>query len=285
MKRTVLVAAACASLFGYVIISPLWATVVNAISDFVQISAPSNPTTGNSRVYVDSATHKLACLNSDGSSCAPSGGGGGGLNASGFYLSDGTNYYVPATMGAATLPVAGNFSWVNQGGATETTVGGALVLHGPANSGTQVRMRVSPISTNTKATAATICTYAQANYANCSLVFYESSSGKIESLGINPIAANGGIQINRWNSVTSYAATQFNAPAGSNNGNTAWWQLNISGGNVSYAWSNDGVNFVTLYTEPQNQFFTTAPDKWGYMINEENPSYDIYYTLLSWKVQ
>jgi hypothetical protein len=71
----------CSILAAVVLLMFVWrpalATVVNALYDFVQISAPSNPASGNSRVYVDSGTHKLSCLNSDGSSCAPTGGGGG----------------------------------------------------------------------------------------------------------------------------------------------------------------------------------------------------------------
>jgi hypothetical protein len=82
---------------------PAWAIVVNALYDFVQVSAPSNPASGNSRVYVDSGTHKLSCLNSDGSSCAPTGGGGG-------------SFITPLT-----APVAGNFTALNYNVGTGVT--------------------------------------------------------------------------------------------------------------------------------------------------------------------
>lgn len=43
--------------------------------DVTEIAAPSNPASGNDRLYTNSSTHLLACLTSSGGSCLPSGGG------------------------------------------------------------------------------------------------------------------------------------------------------------------------------------------------------------------
>lgn len=43
--------------------------------DILEMSAPFNPIAGTNRLYMDSSTGKLACLNSAGSSCLASGGG------------------------------------------------------------------------------------------------------------------------------------------------------------------------------------------------------------------
>src|SRR5207253_1015519 len=59
----------------YWMVPQVRAATVNAIQDFVQIATPANPAAGLSRLYFDSTLHQLACLNSDGSSCAPSSGG------------------------------------------------------------------------------------------------------------------------------------------------------------------------------------------------------------------
>jgi hypothetical protein len=45
--------------------------------DATEIAAPANPSSGNDRLYLDSATHKLACLTSAGANCMPAGSGGG----------------------------------------------------------------------------------------------------------------------------------------------------------------------------------------------------------------
>ena len=52
-----------------------------------------------------------------------------GLTPSGYYLTDGTNFFLPPFMSLVTKPVQGNFSWVNQGTATDTVTNGGLVLH------------------------------------------------------------------------------------------------------------------------------------------------------------
>jgi hypothetical protein len=47
------------------------------VQDLLGITAPGNPSTGTGRVYYDTGTAQLTCLNSDGSSCMPASGGTG----------------------------------------------------------------------------------------------------------------------------------------------------------------------------------------------------------------
>jgi parallel beta-helix repeat protein len=49
----------------------------NGYFDVAKISAPSNPAAGNFRVFANTTTGKLACLDSAGADCMPAGGGGG----------------------------------------------------------------------------------------------------------------------------------------------------------------------------------------------------------------
>jgi hypothetical protein len=44
--------------------------------DVTEIAAPSDPSSGNDRLYLNSSTHQLSCLTSSGGSCIPSSGGG-----------------------------------------------------------------------------------------------------------------------------------------------------------------------------------------------------------------
>jgi hypothetical protein len=50
---------------------------LSSYSDWKRISAPSNPASGALRLFADNGTGKLACLDSSGGDCMPSGGGGG----------------------------------------------------------------------------------------------------------------------------------------------------------------------------------------------------------------
>jgi len=55
--------------------------------DVTEIAAPSNPASGNDRLYLNSSTHLLACLSSSGANCMPSGSIPGGVLGSVPYQS------------------------------------------------------------------------------------------------------------------------------------------------------------------------------------------------------
>jgi hypothetical protein len=256
---------------------PAWAILVNAYFDYVQIATPAAPPTG-SRTFVNLSTHKFDCINSDSSSCAPS--GGGSFSVSGYYLNDGTNNYIGPTNQIATLPMAGTYAWINQGSATETTAGNALILHSPPNAGaTSVNIRAAAISTNHTLTVALICNIVQgtAGTTACFAGFYEGSSGKLETLEL----VNGFVQVNRFLSPTVFNANIFNASS-PGAPTVLWARLIITGGTISYSFSVDGVHFPVMYSEAQNAYFTTAPDNWFYATDSENTTSDAYATLLSW---
>lgn len=224
---------------------------------------------------------------------------GGGAAPNGFYLSSSGSFYIGPTFQLATLPVAGNFAWVNQGGATETASGNALVLVAPAGAGDSLRVRQQSISTNTTLTVSMSCTAQIEDHGACGIGFRESGTGKLLTLANNLASTTGNctpssstpgclgatLQVARWNSATSFNNTQYLENYGP--WITQWAQINISGGNLSLRISNDGVNFVQLYTEASNAFFTTAPDQWFYFANANNTTLtqSVTATLFSFKMQ
>ena len=88
---------------GVLAISGAAVLVLNAVYDIPETAAPANPASGFERYYADSTSHQLTCLTHTGTSCLPSGGGGGFIQT-------------------LTAPVAANFTALNfnQGGATTT---------------------------------------------------------------------------------------------------------------------------------------------------------------------
>jgi len=225
--------------------------------------------------------------------------GTGSLSVSGFFLTDGTHYYIGPTFQQATLPSAGDFSWVNQGGATEVASGNALVLTAPSGSGDNLRLRVQNIGSNTILTVNLSCTTQVENFESCGVAFYESATGKIiEFLSDNsnttancvpPGSASAcvgtGLTVNRFTNSTTYSASVFRQNFAA--WKTQWVQLEISGGNLFFRTSQDGVNFVQQYKEASNAFFTTAPNQWGYVANSNNSvsSQPAIATLFSFKMQ
>jgi hypothetical protein len=210
-----------------------------------------------------------------------------GLSAAGYYLSDGTNYYEPISMFQATLPVASSFSWVNQGPATVSTLDNALVMHSPMGNGsTAFRMLAQPIGTNTTLTVSMIANQIYNPYASIGVGFYESATNKLEVLAIGP-AGSGFTQIgvNQYNGTGggSYYASPFNG--GSVFPHIWFFRLKITGGTITHYWSMDGKVWNQVYSEPQTAFFASAPDKWGWFIDQENSTHESHAVLLSWKVE
>lgn len=216
----------------------------------------------------------------------------GALTRSGFYLTDGSNYYVGGTFQPATLPVAGNFSWVNQGGATETAVGNALVLSAAAGSGSNWRQRLLSIGANTSLTAAMVVTMEPQTFRSAGLVFRESATSKLMVFGINHQASANfdTLSVVRYTSSTQFASTAFLIGNSYTLGKQVFWaQLAISGSNLLFSYSNDGVNYVQVWSETKTTFFTTAPDQWGYgldnNVSDAGQQSPMYTTLLSFLAQ
>jgi hypothetical protein len=212
---------------------------------------------------------------------------GQSLSVSGYYLTDGTNYYIGPTNQIATLPSGSSFSWVNQGTASESSNGNALVLHAPASGGADLRIREQSIGSNTTLTAAMICDLAAGGTNSaCTMGFRESATGKVEELHFTTNTSNSssGAYVIRFSSPTQWNSNVFNTSGvlfPSLSGVT-WIQLTIANGTIRFSYSTDGVNFPILYSEAQNAWFSSAPDQWFYGADSEGNTQDAYTTLLSW---
>lgn len=202
----------------------------------------------------------------------------------GYYIASAGNLFTGPTMLEATLPVGADFSWVNQGTASETAAGNALVLHAPASSTVAWRMRVQNIGADTQLIAAFVPDFLfQSSETNQAAIgFYESATGKLEVVTMIVSSAFSGIQVNRYASPTGgFAGNQFNTACV---GLPNWiaMRLKISGGNLNFSYSISGNNFPVGYTEAENAFFSVAPDQWFYAADAEGPQQDVFSTLLSW---
>jgi hypothetical protein len=211
--------------------------------------------------------------------------GATGMTVDGFFLKNGSTFYIGPNYQVATLPMAGTYTWVNQGGATETAVGNALVLAAPASTD-NIRARTVAIGmAETTLTVLVACTSQFTNSHVCGVGFRESGTQKLVEFGNALTSAGAFVQINCYTDPTTYFSTPFASPAnfGQFTG-TIWFQIVKSGGNLSYRTSNDGVNFVELFTHPQNTCFTAAPDQWFYEAHlSDNTGQGMFTTLYSWK--
>ena len=213
---------------------PAWAVLVNALEDFVQISAPSNPPAGNSRVYVDSGTKKLACLNSDGTSCAPSSSGG-------------SNPFTP--------PIPANFTTLGTGCTVATVTGpfggSAVTILGTSGSANICGKYIA---------ASGNFVHVFAFYSNISVNdFNQAEVGftdgtKVESCGVQHDGGNGfvfsGLQSTAL-SGGSYTAAPGIVEMWGLLPQPGWFRLTSSGGGtvLKCEWSPDGNIYNTLFND------------------------------------
>ncbi len=232
-------------------------------------------------VKIDASGNHVA----NGSACA-----GGSLSVDGWYLTDGMgNYYSGPHHAVMTLPDSMNYSWVNQGSASEAVNGNALVLTVPNTSGTNVRARTESMGANTTLTAQFAFTSAYKDNLIGGIGFRESGTSKLITMGIqnSPTFAYR-LQIDAWNSATSFSSGLFNST--SLGGMHNWVSFRLvytagSPGTIAFQVSNDDLNWETTFSQNANAFFTTAPDEWFFFIFADNASGSSYVTLYSWKTQ
>ena len=110
----------------------------------------------------------------------------------------------------------------------------------------------------------------QSSFPQCGVYFYESATGKIVSF----FTVNGGgsdqLQVNYWNSQTSYNSSPWTFNQTDFPGGFPFWKkIRYDGTNLQFYASKDGVNWVLCYSAAKNAFFTTAPDYIGIGMNTD----------------
>lgn len=189
---------------------------------------------------------------------------------------------------ALTPPVLGDFSWVNQGGATITQVGDTNYLYAPATAGVSLRQRVksqpSPPYTIEAAFIPNIVADA-AVFPGCGLQFRESGTSKI----ITHSYTTAGVPLTspqKWTNSTTYSANyvpvwdQVNEYA---TGSMIWMQIRHITTHLQFWVSNEGRLWHQIYQDVVADFFTTGPDQVGFFVNTNTASYDAAMTLVHWK--
>ena len=275
-----------AILLGVIFAALLSASVINAFFDIVQVASVSNPASGNSRLWVNSSTKQLACTNSDGSSCAPSGGGG---TYAGFSVQSGSNFFGPIY--PLTIPTDPG-SWINQAGSTiSTNADGTITFGFPAGAGFAQHARIKAVPS----TPYTVTVLILQNLA----MFNPSDTGPLTGCGLTLAASNSSASANIYfieflqpgmNLPYQYALTKWNDYLGSFSANyqaglvspgqgKTWFQISDNGTNRTYALSNDGVTFRTVQTTTSSDFITPAFIGYTGEDGQENAAYGC--TILS----
>jgi len=192
-----------------------------------------------------------------------------------------------------TAPESSGWSWVNQGSATVTTTQNAIYLSDPGTTSFQDRLYVRSAPSTPYTVKAlfipqiypwgiTSDSPASHNLApSCGLAFYESSSGKVisflyycydtatdESSGVE-IYQGPSLEISKDNSVTSNNSQYENGlnikPLAFSSG--IWMGVEDDGTNLYFYLSANGQQWDLVDQRARGNFFTTAPNKVGIIVN------------------
>ena len=189
-----------------------------------------------------------------------------------------------------TVPVDGDFAWINQGGASVSAVNGGIFLRAPAtaDSSLRIRKKTAPITPYT-ITAAVLLKFPTwintGEFPTAGLCWRESSSGKIITMGIYLSGTDGllRLQLGKWDSPTAFSAGGNYALGGCHHlyGAVIWFRLEDDGTNRKVYCSMDGINFLTADHSVGRTDYMTANEV-GFFVNAGQATFDAGITLLSW---
>jgi len=188
-----------------------------------------------------------------------------------------TGLYRQITSALPTAASTGLVNWLNQGTATVTETPVGISLRSVPTNALVGRFVGAPAAPYTLRALVASTTNASGTYG-VGLGFYDGFS-KVEWVQYGPY-----LQVVRWSSPTAFAGFDaaynlffFTQPI--------WLQLQDDGTNVSFAFSQDGVNFVTLYSTTKSAGYLGST---GYrnLVFLANPGVgaSTIATLLSWSV-
>lgn len=194
-----------------------------------------------SDISVTGSPSSSTYLRGDGSWNTPSGGSGGGS---------------PVDGNPVTRPSLASLVWVNQGGSTAVdNSGGPITMTVTTQSGDQLRcleLTSVPATTPWTVTAKVSWMWFAQSYYTGGL-YIRDTSGKMVSLNLSE--ASNYIQVNHWNSPTSYGSNSYQQNILSYS--TLWLRVYNDGTNFNFYISPNGADWLLIYTESNTSFLGT----------------------------
>lgn len=175
-------------------------------------------------------------------------------------------------------PVAADFTWTNQGGATATDSADALILAAPSNSGDSWRiLRKAAPATPYTIKLAIIPSLIGADFVHAGFIWRQSSDGKFIAVDLVH-DAGWKLRVAKWTDESTFSANyvSLTAPIG----NLIWLQCQDDGTTRSVVYSADGQNGASIHSVGRTDFLTA--NQVGIGLNVNNASYYAAMNLLSW---
>ena len=185
----------------------------------------------------------------------------------------------PLTQPAA----AATFTWVNQGSATlADSKSGLLMTTPPSNVSDNLRIakKTLPAAPYT-ITIAFLPTAPGVNTYLFGLVLRNSGTGKLVTFTFSHAGGGYKYEAGKWDSPTVYNSNYASWNAATTG--PIWLRIADDNTNRIYSISNDGQNFIQLYSVGRTDF--TTPDEYGIFLNAFNATYSSAMQVISLNVQ
>lgn len=168
----------------------------------------------------------------------------------------------------------------NVGGTVWNTTRGYFYLESPASTSDNHRGLEKAIpSTPFKWRVCAYPLFFPANYISCGIGFYESTSGKAETIHFVH-STNGLVEMNKWSSRTSYNSTRAAVDTKLASTVNNWLQIGHDGTNLTYEVSFNGRDYYMLANVAKNNWFSTGPTHLQIHINAVHPTWGGAITIL-----
>lgn len=181
---------------------------------------------------------------------------------------------------APSRPLAGSFSWVNQGASAtlNTVTDGSLLLNAPATAGPNIRALVKAAPPPPYSLTAELdFGFMDVDQVGAGICFREDSTGELSLFGV--ICASGHrMRAESWTSATVFSGVVRDAPI---HNIPRWLRISDDGTtNRTYEWSLDGEHFMSFTSQARTTFLTA--DQIGFWGFNNNTADGVQLRVFSW---
>ncbi len=172
------------------------------------------------------------------------------------------------TNGAGANLTTTDFTWVNQGSAVVTDINQGIKITTPRTIALAVRGQVMSAPT---APYTITAAFGHSNTAPrgstdlpwIGLGFRETASSKLSNIRVH----GNGISLTNYTNPTTASATPLNIAFYTKQIDRYYLKIEDDNTNIKYFFSNNGSEWLELFSELRGAFFTTAPDQVGFFTN------------------
>ncbi|MBN9090212.1 MAG: hypothetical protein J0J01_25150 [Reyranella sp.] len=208
--------------------------------------------------------------------------GPGSITVGATSLTGAKGLYRQVMSATPTTSNTGLATWLNQGSAIATDSAIGLAITAPS-AGASIniagRFKAAPVTPYT-ITALVAATRSATGNNGVGIGWYDGTS-KLHTINFALPAGTPGFQIVRFNTPTSFSGVDFTS---SNNAfaQPMWLQIADDGTNVSFAFSQDGANFVVLFSTTKAAGFLGASGYKNVIFYIDPEGGQTIGTLMSW---